>query len=850
MSVPKPKSSLTGHCAAVEQNTLYVFDAQAFQSLPIKENATWSQEATGVPVQDSACVQATSNDGNALYVVGGATDNGAYMGLQRYLFDSGAWETLTPLADVLQSRTNHSAAYLSDSDSILVYGGSTPNAPSLLSSQTFLISTTFPYNIQSFTSNAPPANHPILQPWNSSHAVMVGGETTNTGVWLFGPNEGWTQLDTELAEPLDSAARAVVIDGGDGSKVLQVYDFQTSPNTAQGLVLLGPGGQLAPPGSTVGDNRSPSRKRRRDLTIDNWPSYNATNAPTSTRTDCSISRNAQGTIVMAGGNDNNPIAMYDQNTNSWIDAGKFFDRQVQQPLQPSTTASTSATPTESSASATSSGDAKTGGGSHEKTMRTLGITLGVLCGIAALFILVLLFLRWRKTKAKRKNGGYLEEKNGPNNPDRMSFADRGASFMKEAGLSTDELALPNRNLYNASPGSHSSLAIIAGRIGSKRNTNGFQAHAAKGSFESTTHLVRDKNGNLVQAENHEMMDIGDKSATLASSNLTVPGAVHGNGLDKETLTHRKRSSGWSKYFATSAPTGPDGVSHLPSAYVKHSQSTHSMGSEYSVDREPSQVSRIPSSVLVPPLEIDFNKTVDGQRLSHVTQGSPAFFDSREDFARAGSLDVQGDGQRGVIVDPNDPRTSQATSIGSSWGNRSTMDSTTTSEFYNESHTPWTPMSGQDPPRGTSSVYTNSIYDAGRRIPSRGKSAGFFPGAGTNFKPSKVKLSHAAGPTSEWASPQPDATADMNWAKPPKMPAARAEAVPSNERDSTVTVFPGADYLDDKNEADQARKAQASAGAQKPVQRRSYGRRHSTRQSRKSQPDLNTDMSWLDLEAKT
>ncbi|KAK4635998.1 hypothetical protein CLAFUW4_00484 [Fulvia fulva] len=850
MSVPKPESSLTGHCAAIEKDTLYVFNADAFQSLPLKENATWSQEITGIPVQDPACVKATSNGGASLYVVGGATDNSFYMGLQRYSFDGGAWETLTPLADVMRSRTNHSVAYLKDSDSILVYGGSTPDAPSLLSSQTFLISTTLPYNIRSFTSNAPPANNPILQPWNSSHAVMVGGETTNTGVWLFGPNDGWTQLGTNLSEPLDSAARAVVIDGEDGSKVLQVYDFQTSPNTAQGVVLLGPGGEVAAPGTTVGDSNS-SRKRKGDLSINNWPSYNSTNAPTSTRTDCSISRNAQGTIVMAGGNDNDPIAMYDQNENSWIDAGDFFNRQVQQPLQPSKTASTSPTSAESSVSATSSEAAKGGGGSHEKTMRTLGITLGVLCGIAALFIIVLLFLRWRKMKAKKKNGGYLEEKDGQQNPDRMSFADRGASFMKEAGLSTDELAPPNRNLYNSSPGSHSSLAIIAGKIGNKRGTNGFQAHAAKGSFESTTHLVRDKDGNLVHAENHEMMDIGDKSATLASSTLTVPGAVHGSSLDKETLTHRKRSSGWSKYFATSAPTGPNGTSHIPSVYVKPSQSTLSMGSEYSVDRAPSQVSRIPSSVLVPPLDIDFNKTVDGQRLSHVTQGSPAFFDSREDFARGGSLDVQGEGQRGIIVDSNDPRTSQATSIGSSWGNRSTIDSTTTSEFYNESHTPWTPMSGQDAPRGTSSVYTNSIYDAGRRVPSRGKSAGFFPGSGTNFKPSKVKLSHAAGPTSQWASPQPDAqTADMDWAKPPKMPAAKAEAATSNDRDSTMTVFPGADYLDDKDDGAQAKTAQAIAGAQKPSQRQSYGRRHSTRQSRQSQPAVNTDMSWLDLGSKS
>lgn len=809
MSVPKPSKAISGHCAAINDDTLYVFDSDAFQSLPIKKNATWSEEKSGQPVSGPACVK-VAPDGDessaALYVIGGDTDDGNYPGLQRYFFGNTTWETLTSLAaDVLQTRTNHSAVYLNDSQSILVYAGSQTSAPSLLSSQTFLISTEPPYNIRSFISYAPPANNPILQPWNSSHAIMVGGQETSTGIWLFSPDNGWQQLGTDLSQPLDPAARAVIVDGTDGSKVLQVYDLNVSPNTARGIVLLGAGGQTASTGQTVGNQTSSSRKRKRDLTLDNWPSYNDTNAPTSTRTDCSLSRNSDGTVVMAGGNEDHPLVLYNEQDNSWIDAGKFFDREVQQPLIPSSTSATSKpTPTESvasSSSTTAAAGSGSGESSHDRTMRTLGITLGVLCGIAAIFIIVLLFLRWRKLKARKQNGGGVEEKDGEGQGDRMSFQDRGASFMKEAGVSNSELAPPSAARYNLQSNSHSSLAIIAGKIGN-RGTH----HGAKDSFESTTHLVKDKNGNIVPVENHEMMDIGDKIAAANASNLAVPGAT----LDKETRDGRKRSSGWSKYFATSQPTGPNGLSHLPSAYANKSK-TLSVDSEYSQDRGTSHTSRIPSSALVPPLDVDFSKAVDGQPLSQVSQGSPAFFDSREDLARRGSSFDVHDGQRGVIVDP--ARKSQATSI-DSFGNRSTLSSTLSSQFYNESgHTPWTPMSGD---RATSSVYTESVYDERNRRPSRGKGAGFFPGAGTNYRPPKIKLSHAAGPSAEWASP--------------KMPAAQ----PVQDRDSTVTVFPGANYLDERN---------SKAESAKPASQPQAG--PGAHRSSQSQPN-NTDMSWLNL----
>ncbi|KAF7189842.1 hypothetical protein HII31_08949 [Pseudocercospora fuligena] len=829
MSVPLPESSLSGHCAAIDRDTLYVLDNDGgLQSLPLKKNATWTEETkTDHVVNAPACVK--DDAAGALYVIGGGSDDESFMGVQRYLFNDKKWESITPLADVLQNRVNHSIAYLEDSQSILVYAGAPEDQPADLSSQTFLLSTQYPYDIQGYNSYAPPANNPILQPWNSSHAVLVGGQTLRNEIWLFGPSEGWTNLSSGLAEPLNPASRAVVVDGSDGSKVLQVFNMHTSPNTAQGIVLLGEGGRPAYTGQTVGADSS-SNPQKRDLSISNWPTYNSTNAPMSTREDCSIARNSDGVIVMAGGNDEDPLIMYDQGENSWIDADKFFNSKQQQPLQASSTStpSATATPTESATPSSTTAAPSAGGPSaHDKMMRTLGITLGVLCGIAALFILVLLYLRWRKMKAKKKDG-YLQEKDGAgeDGAGRLSFADRGASFMKEAGLSAHELPPPPRqDRFDRNNGSHSSLAIMTNKWGNGSSRT--RGHEPKASFESTAQLVKDKHGNFVPTENHEMMDIGDK-VPVPKSNLTVPGAMaNSTALDKETRIERKRSSGWSKYFATSQPTGPNGLSHLPAAYTKpktlSAQSMNSdVASEYSQDeRRPSQMSRIPSSALVPPLDIDFSKTVDGQRLSHVATGSPRFMDSREDFSRTGSAGQQSSAQKGQIVDP---RSSQATSI-ETFDNRSTLSSNLTSDFYNESaQTAWTPMSGDiaDRGRATSSVYTNSVHEPGRRVPSRGKSAGFFPGAGTTYKPPKVKLSHAAGPTSEWASPKAQQT---EWALPPKAPALTNKPA-ELDRSSTVTVFPGMDYLTAKGNE------QVAPGAQSSEQQH--------------QKPANTDMSWLNL----
>ncbi|OQN98853.1 hypothetical protein B0A48_15199 [Cryoendolithus antarcticus] len=786
MSVPRPKQALDGHCSAVHDDTLYVYSSTGFQSLRLKENATWSEETAGTLVTGPACVTAVPGDDSSkavMYVVGGTTDDSNYSGLQRYSFAEKTWETLPLLADNMQGRTNHSAAYLEDSQSIVVYAGSTPDAPSWLSSQTFLLQTSEPHNVQSFVSTAAPANQPILQSWNSSHAIMAGGSLLSNVVYTFEPSAGWQQLGTNLSQPMAPGIRGAIVSGSDGSKVLETYDATASPNTVSQIVLLGAFGATAQTGTIVG--ASQSRKRRRDLTLENWPAYNGTDAPTTTRSDYSVAQGSDGKVVLAGGDSDSPVALYDQTGNTWIDAGKFFNGDIQQPIQPSTTSGASPSSTSSAPSATSSTAAASAGGlsSHDRMLRTLGIVLGVLCGIAALFIIALLLVRRQKIK-KQRNSGYVEktERQG----DRMSFADRGASFMKEAGGSIANITPPPRNRYESpAAGSHSSLAIIAGKFGNKRNTPN---HAAKGSMESTANLVRDKNGTTIGNEPMEMLDVGDKKYLTVEHQprhkQPAPPMLQVQGASpEEGSALRDRSSGWSRYFSTSQPND---LTHMPSAYTKDRQSD---GSNWPSTGHPSEMSRIPSSAFVPPLDIDFSKTIDGQRLSNVVSASPAFSDSREDLARRGSTV---EGQQGRIE--SDDRPLSSTTTISSY-DRSTMSS----DYYNglsSGNTPWTPVSNSfkdhvnaaaGASRPPSSNYTASVYE--QRVPSRGaraKNAGFFPGSGTNYKPpAKLKLSHNASPSADWAAPA-GATKDSPLLKSP--PPVTAPA-PVHDRDSTATVFP-------------------------------------------------------------
>ncbi|CAD0097368.1 unnamed protein product [Aureobasidium mustum] len=698
MAAPLPKKALSGHCSVVDNNTLYVLSPDSFQALPLVENATWTSMDMGKPVAGHSCLRAVPNGDEsqaALYVVGGTSDDDSYGGLQRYTFSNKSWETLDLPTEDMKGRTNHGVAYLNDSSSILVYAGSRIGAD--LSSQTFVISTEQPFNIESFTSQAPTVSDPILLPWDDSSAVLAGGSQTNTAIWTFSKSSSWTRLDTNLTSALPDGARGALLTGSDGSKVLTVYDANATPNEVTQLVLLGANGQPASTGQTVGNEttKSSSNKRKRDLTLDDWPAYNSSSAPSVKRSDYSVAQNDQGTLaVISGGNDDTPVNVFNQTSNSWVDNQVLFGGQV--PLATTSASSSSALPTSTGAhaSATSSADAKPkdhhDSGAH--TRKVLGITLGLLLGLLAVLVIALLLVRRHKQKKMKTPGG--DEK-----ADRMSFQDRGASFMKEAGGTVSEAPpqLPKPVIGSHDP--RSSFAILAGKLGADRFSQRFSKYSAsektpvnsstnpyadlqspkaayghqandsssslaiisgkygnkhsrsngeKGSFESTAKLVRSPTSPGSFDDHMEMESLDGQTPKLASARGPPPAmsslrVVQNQNRDEDMQT--KRSSGWSRYFANQTDGG---------AYDPAAQSSPSMNSSVTASPNLSVSDYTPSlrnpSAMVAPLDVEpkvhlHPADAAQHRLSAVGMGRPSFSHSVEDFsARGASFDMV-EGQR-------------------------------------------------------------------------------------------------------------------------------------------------------------------------------------------------------------
>ena len=480
MASPLPSTPLQGHCSVINDNILYVYSQDAFQALPLTQNATWATlPSNGIPVSGAACVKqaATGPGGNVMWVVGGISNSSSYPGLQRYLFGSKVWETITPVVNVTQNRQNH-AATLIDSTSILVYAGSQMDA-SLRSSETFVIQTNPPYLVQAFSSSNAPALQPQLLEFNASAALAVGGVASLREMYQFTSANGWAQYPTTLNTPLKSRdlQQSVLVTGSDGSKVLEVYDMSVSPNTVTEIVLQLSNGQPAATGMFVGVNAT---KTRRDLSLNNWPAYNGSYAPTATRSGFSIAQSTDGTVAIAGGNAQDPVALYNGQANSWIDTTHLFGVKAQtSAAATSSSISLSVSPTATAAPslvAAPTNDTS----SHPRTSLILGATLGSILGFIALMILALLLITWRRRKRRQQTE--LKEKDER----RLSFADQGAPFMAEAGG-----AINKPTLFN-SP--HSSIAIISGRVGPGHTRNG----GPEGSNSSTAKLVVPQKSRLGQ----------------------------------------------------------------------------------------------------------------------------------------------------------------------------------------------------------------------------------------------------------------------------------------------------------------------------------------------------------------
>ncbi|KAI9756720.1 MAG: hypothetical protein M4579_003721 [Chaenotheca gracillima] len=716
MSLPKPPVAIKNPCSIVHNNILYVYTADALQSISLSKGSKWKKLPGGVSVTGATCVKAVPNGDEsqaALYTIGGSTSSSSdqFSGLQRYSLKQRKWESLPLEATVAQNRRDHGAAFINATSSILIYAGSQNGPNQGLSSETFLLDINSPYSITSFPSKAPPVVNPLLLPWNDTHAAMVGGDPTNKKVFLFSNNTGWTDLGLTLQDglPDKTKVQAAVVEGDDGSKMLETFDMSNNPNTMTRTMLLDSGGSVSSSGKPVrrrtwptkrhSTGPPPLKRRKRDLKVSNWPPYNNTLAPTTTRSGFSLAQDSNDQVIITGGNDDDPMSVFNPRQNEWMDVNQLLgvpddvnSQSTPSSASPSSSASSTALPPPGSGT-TSDPDVRS------KSLTILGATLGAIFGVAIILICILLYLRWRRRKRQFDDAGHQRRASGAvgDDKDRMSFADRGASFMSEAG------GYQGRTQHD-SMHSTSSVAIMSGRTG-KGHTRGLFSKGGKGKSPL---------GETISLEPSP-----DRTAVSFAPVPAPAGAVRPRPTDSPNSNNgRQRSSGWSRYFSGNSATNLVHMNSSRSAHTAHSHS--SQGSQTPIA---DSMSRERGSATVAPLRLGAAPFASSQDLSRVASGSPTI--SHGGGAAGMALS---DGMSGHIERHGSVSTVSSTSTG-----RNDAFSSGIPASIHE-HDTWTPVArnewGSSNDRIASSVYTDSLR--GSAVPAFARGADARDSAATLF----------------------------------------------------------------------------------------------------------------------
>ena len=443
MPLPQPAVPLQNPCTTIFDGKLYSYQPDAFQVLELKEGGKWTNLTIGVPVTGSACVQGTFDKKPAFILVGGSTSTKDYHGIQHYDLTSNQWQMDKPADDVAVNRLHHGAAFLPQSSTILMYAGSQDNLL-MASTQTFLIHTESPYAVEAFESSAPPVTDPLMLTYNASHALMLGGSSTNTNLSTFSPQTGWKYSSTHLQSPLPEASKvqAAIYNSGNSSKTLELFDLSQSPNRLGTLSLQNSTGSLMARSVSTPhelDAHHAARRQKRD----ERPVYNASSAPSESRSGFSLASDLNsGLVIAVGGSSQSPLAIFNQTSNQWVDSSAFFGSQSSPSSTPTSSPITStptASPTSFSPVQTSATPAATSH-AHNRSMKIIGGVLGGVLGAALLLVILLLLLRCSQ-KRKQQRTQQPPEYAMDTKPNPMDFTDVGATFMKspaDSGAVTPE----------------------------------------------------------------------------------------------------------------------------------------------------------------------------------------------------------------------------------------------------------------------------------------------------------------------------------------------------------------------------------------------------------------------------
>ncbi|KAK3362776.1 hypothetical protein B0T25DRAFT_16805 [Lasiosphaeria hispida] len=584
MPLPQPKVALSDICSVIFNNTLYTYSTNAFQALPLSAGAEWEQLEQGEKVTGGVCVGSSPGDPStaAFFVIGGRGGRADYHGVQKYTYSTRKWESITLPQPVTQDRLWHGATYLNSSDSILVYAGSQDGSKDP-SSQTFTIGASAPFTVLAYESIAPPTINPILLPWSASEAVLIGGSSSNTKVMLFNTDTRWIDSGASLAAPLPkdtSALKAIIMTGDDGSKNLLTFDMTVSPNSVTRSVLFtGPGApvQNSPPikRAATEDGKGSARNRRdtAPLTVDGWPSYNSTLAPTATRSTFALARDPDGLVVAAGGNEEDVLCIFDARRNSWqnatdrlVETKLFASDSFSSTASLSTARATSTTLTSSataaiaaSATPSSTNGAVPVGGGLPNTNSILAAVLGSIFGLG-----VVLFGLYWCIQRKRKQHAHIEA----GHTRRAS----GISSDEKSGIgyASDSLPHPPSGVgvfrghqTQNSASSFSSMAILMGRLNQQKpgqtpparnpsnNTKRGSIESTFKAFKSTISKPIPQNAPQALAAQPPQPDVQprDEKGVSFAPDTVEPRQRNTMATSSDEQGSMRRSSGWNRYWS-------------------------------------------------------------------------------------------------------------------------------------------------------------------------------------------------------------------------------------------------------------------------------------------------------------
>ncbi|EFR03672.1 hypothetical protein MGYG_06668 [Nannizzia gypsea CBS 118893] len=615
MPSPKPPFELKDHCTLIHQNVLYVYSPAGFMSLALEPNAKWSKLAVGRSVTGASCFKGpTDGDMNnpAFFVVGGTGGPDDYLGVQSYSFLDKKWRFPSLDGNNLKNRVNHDAVFIESQSSILVFAGSTNGNPTP-STETFMISMSPNlYHIESRGGPVAPSTKPVLLPWGKDTVLLIAGSGDNK-VYQFKDN-AWHMFDYALESPIADPTNTPIIANPyiDGNMALQVFDLAASPITVRTDNLVPPGAPHRRSIHSRHHNHVNSIIQKRD----SYPAYNSTLAPTGSRTGASIASDPgyNNRVVISGGNSEEPIVIFNQDDNAWLDIKHFFSVSTTSSASSSTMTPSSMTaisststpiitsaptftpyPTETE-SPTSSERVDSIVPPDGRTLTIIGATLGTLLGIGAIIIIILLILAWRRrtslycqhTKEKHMNS---------DDKDRFSFQDAGVEPLTQSIQPIARGPVPSTD----------SWAYISGQADdySRASLNPPPPPPTRGM------PISEKSPSPLRVVETTRDERPDSDVYPPVSTKQVFGAVvdHRQSEADDRLT----DEGWSKYFQREKDNGSV-KSRVSSVDSKYSKSDYK--SDYQSDYRGSGWPH--TSAQVPPLRFG-----GPQPLGMVPSGSPS-----------------------------------------------------------------------------------------------------------------------------------------------------------------------------------------------------------------------------------